>query len=166
MISPELLRRYPFFGGLSHQQIVGLAKVSSEITVEANHYFFHEGDELDNAYLVLEGAVAVVFKVPDRGVPQNLSAQLTGNLQTTDVVISSIGPGEIFGWSALVYPYKATASGKAATRCRVVVFDCRELRRMFDGDCQFGYLMIQKITQVIRNRLHDMRIESLAQLVG
>jgi hypothetical protein len=32
----------------------------------------------------------------------------------------------------------------------------------FDEDCQFGYIMTQKAAQVMRDRLHDMRIESLA----
>ena len=166
MISPELLRRYPYFAGLNGKQIPILARVASEATVEANHYFFQEGDELKSLYLVLEGMTVTVIEVPDREAKQNLSAQLTGKLQTKDVVIGTVGPGEVFGWSALVAPYKATASAKATTPCRVVEFDCRELRRIFAEDCQFGYLMLQKAAQVGRDRLHNMRIESLAYLVG
>ena len=91
--------------------------------------------------------------------------QLIGKLQTTDVVISTIEPGEIFGWSALVAPYKATAGGKAITPCRVVVFDCQELRNQLEEDCQFGYLMMKKIAQIMRDRLHNLRIEFLHSFV-
>jgi len=166
MISLEVLRRYPYIAGLSHEQIITLARVADEVSVEANHYFFHDGDNLASFYLVLEGTVAVVIEVPDREVNHNFSAQLTGKLQTTDIVISTVAPGEIFGWSALVAPYKATAGGKAISPCRVVVFDCQELRNQLEEDCQFGYLMMKKIAQIMRDRLHNMRIEMLPSFVG
>lgn len=166
MISPELIRRYPFFASLSHEQIVTLAKVADEVTVETDHYFFHEGDNLDNFYLVLEGVVAIVVEVPDRDVEQKVSEQLTGELQTKEVVTSAVGPGEVFGWSALVSPHQATTSGKATTPCRVVTFDCQQLLEIFEEDCQFGYVMTQKIAQIVRERLRDVRIESLAHHVG
>jgi CRP-like cAMP-binding protein len=105
MISPEVLRRYPFFAGLSHQQIVNLAKVADELSVEADHYFFHEEEDLSNCfYLVLTGAVAIVIEVPDQGAEQKISDQLMGELKTKDIVVSALGPGEVFGWSALVPP--------------------------------------------------------------
>ncbi len=165
MISPELIRRYPFFAGLSHDHIVTLAKVADELTVETGYYFFHEGDELERLYLVVEGAVAIVIEVPAQDVEHELSGQLTGELKTSDVVISAVGPGEVFGWSALVPPHQATTSGKATTPCRVIAFDCQELLSIFEDDCLFGYLMTQKIAQVVRDRLRDMRIESLAHVV-
>ncbi len=162
MISPEILRRYPFFAGLSHDQIVSLAKVASELNVETEYCFFHEGDALKSFYLVVEGVVAIVVDVPDQDVEHKLSGQLTGELQTKDVVISAAGPGEVFGWSALVPDYEATTGGKATTPCRVIAFDSQELLKIFEDDCQFGYVMAQKIAQIIRERLRAMRIESLA----
>ena len=165
MISSELLRHYPFFAGLSNEQIVALAKMSRELTVEADYYFFHEGDAMNNFYLVVEGVVAIVIHVPEPDVEHKISEQLTGTMQTSDIVISAVGPGEVFGWSALVPPHKAMAGAKATTPCRVVAFDCLELRRNFEDDCRFGYLMTQKAAQIIRERLHAMRVESLAHSV-
>ena len=162
MISPELIRRYPFFAGLDHEHLVTLAKVAEELNVDTGHYFFHEGEELDRLYLVIEGAVAIVIEVPAQDVEHKLSEQFTGDLKTNDIVLSAIGPGEVFAWSALVPPHAATTSGKATTPCRVIAFDGQELLRIFESDCQFGYLMIQKMAQVVRDRLRDMRTESLA----
>ncbi|NOZ26594.1 MAG: Crp/Fnr family transcriptional regulator [Chloroflexi bacterium] len=147
MISPELIRRYPYFAGFDMDQIVTLAKAADELTVEPGHYFFHEGEELCCFYIVLEGAVAIVIEVPG---------------EEDEVVVSTVGPGEVFAWSGLVPPHTATASAKATTRCRVIAFDCQELRKVFETDCRFGYLMMQKIAQVIRDRLRDTRIQSLA----
>jgi CRP-like cAMP-binding protein len=166
MISPELLRRYPFFANLSEQQLVTLAQAASEVSVEPGHYFFRDGDELDHFYLVVEGEAAIVVEVPDQAVEQKVSGQLTGKLQTKDVVVSTIEPAGVFGWSALVPPHKSTASGKATTASRVIVVDAVKLRPVFEEDTAFGYLMMQKAAQVTRARLRDLRIEVLSYLAG
>ncbi|HIC89596.1 MAG TPA: Crp/Fnr family transcriptional regulator [Anaerolineae bacterium] len=149
MVSPELLRRYPFFAGLDMDQITILARSADEVTVETGHYFFHEGEELSSFYIILEGAVAIVFELPQHD---------------REIVISTLGPGDVFAWSGLVPPHSSTASGKALTWCRVLSFDCREIRKSFEEDWHFGYLMMEKAAQVIRGRLRDLRIESLAYL--
>lgn len=166
MISPELIRRYPFFAGLSTDQIVTLANVAEEVSVEEGHYFFHEGEEICCFDIVVEGAVGIVMELPDGDIEQKISGQLTGQLATKTEVLSTIGPGEMFAWSALIEPHITTASGKALTPCRVLKFDCRQLRETFQQDCRFGYLMMQKAAQVIRDRLRDTRIESLAHIVA
>jgi CRP/FNR family cyclic AMP-dependent transcriptional regulator len=161
MVSPELIRRYPFFGGLTPKQTEVLARAGDERRVDAGQYFFHEGELVSRLWLVLEGAVAVVMELPNREKPHSVADQLTGKLRTRDVVISTVGPGHVFGWSALVPPYGATASTKSMTDVLVVEFDAESLRECFDEDCAFGYVMMQKIAQVTRDRLHDTRIQSL-----
>lgn len=163
MVSPELLRHYPFFAGLDHENLLTLAKVADEVPVEACHYFFQEGDELNTLYLIIEGAVAIVVKVPDRDFKQPVADQLTGNFKTKDITVSTVGTGDVFAWSALIPPNESTASAKAITSCRVIAFDCEELRSKFNEDFRFGYVIAQKTAQVIRERLRDMRIESLAE---
>ncbi len=162
MVSSELLRRYPFFSGLSRDHINILAKISDEITTEADQYFFHEEEELNKFYLILEGAVGIIFKLPERDVKHKISEQFARDMKTRDLVLSTVGSGDVFGWSGLVPPYKATAGVKAITPCRVVAIGSQELVEIFEEDYHFGYLMTQKAAQVIRDRLRDLRIESLA----
>lgn len=162
MISPEHLRRYPFFAGLNTDQINTLAQVAEEQIVESEHFFFHEDEELSHFYIAIEGAVAIVFELPERDVEHTISDQFMRKLRTKDVVISTVGPGDVFGWSGLIPPYTATAGAKAVTPCRVIAFDQKEVMAIFAKDVKFGYLMTQKAAQVIRNRLRDFRIESLA----
>lgn len=162
MISSETLRRWPFFSGLSHEQVDALARVATETTVEEGHYFFHESDELAQFFVVLEGNANIVIETPERGVEQKLAAQYLRQLQTTDVVVATVGPGEMFGWSALVFPHTTTAGALAASSCRVAVFDANALNAVFQEDCHFGYLMMQKAAQVIRARLRNTRVESLS----
>lgn len=166
MISPELIRRYPFFADLSMDQIVTLAQAAEELEVEAEHYFFHQGNELDHFYVVIEGEVGILLNLTDDRIEQPLSSQLTGAVQTREIVVSKIQPGEMFGWSALVPPHTATSSGKALTRSRVAAFDCTELRPIFANNCRFSHIMLQKATQVIRERFRALRIETLSDVLA
>ena len=100
--------------------------------------------------------------MPDKSVEQEVRDHIMGNFIEEIVTVSSITPGQIFAWSAMIPPNVSTASAKAAVPCRVVVFDCEALTQAFQDDCPFGYLMLQKIAGVIRQRLRDMRIQSLA----
>lgn len=160
MVSPELLRRYPFFAGLSMEQIVALSKSAEELSVERGHYFFREGEPLDAFYLVLEGRVDLLIGLLERG-SRAVAPELAPKAR--ELVVSTSGPGEVFAWSALVPPCVAISSGKAQTPCRAVAFDCGELRARFEDDPRFGFLMTQKAAQVIRDRLRDMHLESLGQ---
>ncbi|MFN2187152.1 MAG: cyclic nucleotide-binding domain-containing protein [Candidatus Promineifilaceae bacterium] len=165
MVSAELLRRYPFFAGLSHEYLTRLAKISDEISVDAEHYFFHEEEDLDKFYLTLEGAIAIVIELPEKDVQHKVSEQFLRELKTKDVIVSTVGSGDIFGWSGLVPPYKSTAGAKAVTDCRVVAIQSQELRNLFEEDCKFGLVMTQKAAQIIRERLRDLRTETLSFIV-
>lgn len=162
MISSELIRRYPFFEGLNHDQIEALTTAAQEITAKPGHYFFREGDTLRQLFLVIDGRVDILVSITDRSKEQAISEQLMGNFVGKDVAVSTIGVGQIFAWSALIPPRESTASARARTPCKMVAFDCDELARLFEEDRQFGYLMLQKVAVVIRQRLRDMRIQSLA----
>lgn len=166
MISPEILRRYPLFAGLKHDHLVAVADAAEEIQVEAGHYFFREDDQLDTIYVNVRGAVAVVIELPDPAAAESVAGQLTGSIPTKDAVVSTVGPGEAFGWSSLVPPHVSTATTKALTDCTVIAIDCTGFRKTFETDCEFGWLMTQKAAQILRQRLKDLRLESLAFLVS
>jgi CRP-like cAMP-binding protein len=151
MVSPELLRRYPFFSGLTLEHIVLLAKTAEEAEVAAGHYFHHEGDDLRSLFLIVEGEVNVITRLPQKG---------------KEVVLSTMGVGDVFGWSSLVPPHSATAGAKAVTPCQLVEFDRDELLQKFEEDCRFGYVMMQKIAQLVRERLNDLRIETMAYIAA
>lgn len=165
MVPIELIRRYPFFAGFSQDQITDLADASNQVSAQTGYKFINEGEQLTNFFLVLEGTVGIVIKVPDRETEQSLTRQITNNLITRDVTVSTVGAGEMFGWSALVPPNISTANAKALTDCRVLEVDYRALEPIIEEDCCFGHLLTLKAAQVIRGRLRDTRIENLAEVV-
>ncbi len=161
MISSELLRRYPFFAGLSHDQLTALAMTADEYEFAAGHRFFSEGDELDYFYLVTEGDVGIVFEVPDSEVKQTVAAQLTGEIKTKDLIISRVRPGEPFGWTAIAREGGATAGAVALVDSKVVLFDMDKLLEKIEEDPTLGCTMLQHILRSVRQRLHDLRMETM-----
>ncbi len=155
MITPELISRYPFFADLKPTHIEILAKIAEGITANEGEFIFHEGDPLCCFYIVIEGAVGIVIET------SHFDAKLEKGALRKEVLFSAIGPGGAFAWSALVPPHRATASAKALTPCWLIAFDCQQLLKAFEKDCEFGYRMMMKVAQVSRDRLRDTRVESL-----
>jgi CRP-like cAMP-binding protein len=84
MISPEIIRRYPFFAGLSLDQIDTLAKAASEEKVEAGHFFLREGDEVPYLYLVVEGTANAPALVPPHKATASVKAAAPCHLIALD----------------------------------------------------------------------------------
>ena len=147
MVSPELIRRYPYFSGISIGQLNMLANIAEEVEVDAGQYFHHEGDDINKVYIIVEGEISLVTSLPQ---------------QDKEVVINTIGAEEVFGWTSLLPPFTAGAGARANTNCKLIEFKASELREKFEEDYEFGYLMMMKIAQIVRKRLDSIVIETLA----
>ena len=166
MISPERLRFYPFFGNFPHKNLLQLADMAEEMFVPAGEVVFREGQDIDHIFLIEAGAMGLSIAIPVQGKEHSLSDQLTGELETEEIVISALDRGDVFGWSGLIPPHISTATARALTDCHLLAFDCEELRNAFREDCRFGYIMLLKIGQVIRQRFEDLHMELLADKVA
>lgn len=151
MVSPELIRRYPYFSGLNIEKINLLANIAEELEVERDQYFHHDGDDIENVYLIVEGDVSLITSLPQ---------------QEKEVVINTLSTGDVFGWTSLLPPYTAGAGAKSVTKCKLIFFNSNQLRERFEDDYQFGYTMMKKIAQMARERLDAVVIETLAYQAG
>ncbi len=107
---------------------------------------FAEGDQDARLYLVLEGRVAIEKYVPGRG----------------RVTLLTLGPSEIFGWSAVVPVIGTrTATARAVAPTRAVTFDSAALQQICDEDHDLGYLVFRRLTNVIAGRLSATRLQLL-----
>jgi CRP/FNR family cyclic AMP-dependent transcriptional regulator len=95
--------------------------------------------------LVRSGRVALHIDMPGRG----------------DLRIQTVGPGEILGWSWLIYPYKWHFSGVAVAETRAIALDGECLRTKCEKDPHFGYEMLKRLAQVMERRLDATRLQLL-----
>lgn len=162
MVLARLINSVPFFNGLKDGQTDQIAKVSHLMDVEAGYKFFSEGDELDTFYLIEHGFVDITIGIPDRTVKHKFVDQLTRNMLMEEIAVSRVSEGEIFGWSAIIPPHESTANAVAATPCSLIAVNYRKLGPVLDQDPDFACMMAIKAAQIVRKRLRDRRIESLA----
>ena len=148
MVSPELLRRFPFFSGFSDEELKQIAMAGREQVASIGEILFAEGKHAHNLYFLTEGEVEILN---------------AGNGDKESIAVSSLPAGEILGWSAVIGPYIYTATARATQRSRVIVFAGAELEKLMSND-HFSSLLMKKIAQVIGQRLRDTRIQLLSLL--
>ena len=148
MVSPELLRRFPFFAGLTDEELKSIAMISEEQKYEANTFIFRERGKAEKLFVLLEGTVDIKVNTDEEGLQHE--------------TVSTLSHGDVFCWSAVVEPHLLTASAFAATPATVVAVDGAGLRALFELDCHLGYRILQKSAEIISSRLRDTRIQMLS----
>jgi len=142
----KILRQNPWFQGLTSdhfQKVLAIASLSEWLEGKT---IFAEGEHDARLYLILEGRVALEKYVPSRG----------------RVTLLTLGPNEIFGWSAVVPVIGTrTATARAVALTRAVTFDTAALQQLCDEDHDLGYLVFRRLTNVIAGRLSATRLQLL-----
>ena len=67
MISPEQLRRYPFFGGLMAEELASIAMIAEEVSFPDGAIIFRDGDLATKLYVLASGAVDIVYHIERTG---------------------------------------------------------------------------------------------------
>jgi CRP-like cAMP-binding protein len=148
MISPELMRRYPFFGRFTPAELKELAMLADETEVAKGVVLFESGDSADTLYLLVEGAIDLFDISVDEYNPKNRK----------ELFVGEIDQGEILAISALVEPYKLIATAKVTAPSRIVQFDAVRLREIADRDPAFGCKIMRQIARLALDRLAETRV--------
>jgi CRP/FNR family cyclic AMP-dependent transcriptional regulator len=137
----EIVGLSPVFEGLEPAQIEFIAGCAQLATADAGERLFREGDQADTFFLVRRGRVALTTHVPGRG----------------DVMIETLEPGEVVGWSWLFEPDKWHFDARAVESTGVVAFDGACLRGKCEADTALGYELMRRFAQVMIDRLQHTR---------
>ena len=152
MISPELLRRYPFFSFLDDSQRKAIAMIAEEVSCEDGATIFEEGEPATALYLLLEGSVDLSFTPhADSGGPLR-----------EKILVGEINPGEPFSLSALIEPHLLTATAHASRACRLLKIDGSALRALCEVDNRMGYALMRQMAKALLERLHFTRLQLAA----
>jgi CRP-like cAMP-binding protein len=149
MISPELLRRYPFFAGLTADHLRGIAMIANEVSYPAQTLIFREGEEASYLYVLVEGEVELLYSGGNEGV-------------IADTYVGSVVKGEVFGNSTMIAPFRLSASARSEGPVHTIQIEAAGLRAMCEVDHGLGYILMQHLTQVLTLRLHECRIQLAA----
>jgi CRP-like cAMP-binding protein len=152
MISPELLRRYPFFAFLDEAQLQAVAMLSEESEVEDGAPVFESGKPAEALCLLIEGSLDLYYVVADREDPG----------LKKEFFLHEFSAGDIFGISALIEPYIYTASVRATAASRVVKMNGAGLRALSELDAKVSAGLMKAAAKAAMERLNDTRVQLAA----
>jgi len=152
MISPELLRRFPFFSFMDDKQLRAVAMIAEEITYEDEKDIVENNSPAEKLFFLIEGNASYYYIVTSEHDPY----------YKQEYFISDFNPGEIFGISALIEPYVSTASVRAEQSCHLIEIDASALRALCEVDLQLSCGLMRAVAKAAMERLQHTRVQLIA----
>ena len=151
MISLQDLRRFDIFNGLEDGELAEIAALCREHVYEPESICFTEGSKAEDLYLLREGQIEIKI-------------ELRRPWRHTKSTVTTIGPGRLFGWSALVEPGVFTASARCTKRAEVITVRGADLIDLFEKNSHIGYVVMKNLSAVIGSRLTRTRQRLLLEM--
>jgi CRP/FNR family cyclic AMP-dependent transcriptional regulator len=141
----RILAEHPFARDLDKKYAELLVGCAANVRFEAGEFLFREGDEANQFYLIRHGVIAVEVFAGSAG-------------QTT---ITTMGEGEVLGWSWLFPPYRWKFDARAVELTRAIALDGKCLRAKCEADHDLGYELLKRFAYMVEQRLDATRLQLL-----
>ncbi len=143
MVTSVMLAKLELFEGLPEETLRSIAAFCDQVSFEPHRTIFVMGQPADRTFLLLEGKVELALHATALPTPTTVTY-----LETA---------GQTFGWSAVVGSGHYTSAAQAVTPVRAIVFQGRELMQYLAQNPATGFVVMQRVAQVMSQRLGAMR---------
>ena len=137
------IAEHPFFEGLAPEYIELIAGCAKNVVFEAGSYVFKQATTAEWFYVLRDGHAVVE-------VPSGRGSSLR---------VSTLGAGDILGWSWLIPPYVYQFDARAVEKTRAVALDGECLRGKCETDSDLGYELMKRFSTVMTTRLQEARLQ-------
>ena len=144
-VTPAELGDHPFLRGMADGHLAVLSRVCWVAPVRQGHLLFAEGDTAHRFWLIRSGHVALDLQAP-------------GERQ---LIVETLGQGDLLGLSWLVPPYQWQFSATAVHDTMTFEFNADEVRAVCESDPGFGYQLLQRVMSAASSRLQATRVRML-----
>jgi CRP-like cAMP-binding protein len=152
MISPELLRRFPFFSFMDDKQLKAVAMIAVEKTYNHGEDVVTNNTPASKLFFLIDGTTSYYYVVTSEHDPY----------YKQEYFIGDFNPGEIFGISALIEPYIFTGSVRAEKPCRLIEIDSSALRALCEVDAGLNCGLMRAVAKAAMERLQHTRVQLIA----
>jgi CRP-like cAMP-binding protein len=143
-----VLRAHAFTRGLSDSQIDTLAALATPVTFEESQVILESGERSTSFYLLVEGSVAVELRTPRYAV-----------------CVQAVGPGQAFGWSALLDHQDTVFEVRSRERCTALRLGGAALSAAFQTDAPLGVEILRRTLQIVAGRVKATELR-FAEMCG
>lgn len=141
----ELLRATWFGATFESQPLERLAALGELLVAPAGTVLLAEGSPTDEFGVLISGRIALRTLVPDRG----------------PVTVLTVEPGDVYGWSALVPPHRATSTAVATEPVVAAAFAGERLRAALAHDPELALALYPRVLEAVARRLAATRLQLL-----
>ena len=141
----KLLSATRFAEGMPPDHLLCLCRAARLLKLSAGAKLFQEGSIEDEVFVISSGHIRLCMNVPGRG----------------DVPFLTTGPGELVGWSGLIGDGRMTASATVVEDTTLIAMSGKKLREICENDKDLGYVLLQRVAQVLSKRLLSTRLQLL-----
>ncbi len=145
-----ILAEHAFLKGLRHEHVHLLIGCASNVKFAAGDHIFREGAEANHFYILREGKVAIEIPAGHRH----------------GIIIETIGAGDVLGWSWLVAPYRWRFDARVIEPTPAIALDAKCLRAKCEQDHELGFELLNRVLQVVEQRLQSTRMQLLDMYGG
>ncbi len=145
----DQLIRHALFLELSEEFVRRLAAASEPRHVREGQMVLRYGDPATHLFLLVEGHVTLELHTPQGGA----------------IVIQTLGPGSVLGWSWLLEPHRWRFDARARDDVRLIAIDAETLRSACEAEPSVGYLVLKRMVAALGQRLEAARLQ-LMDLYG
>jgi cAMP-binding proteins - catabolite gene activator and regulatory subunit of cAMP-dependent protein kinases len=137
---------HPFLAGMNRVQLALLIDCAMATHFKKGQTILREGDFANRFYLIESGKV-VLESLDGSGQP---------------LVIETIGPGDLLGWSWMFPPYTWQFTARTVEPTAAIFFYGTILREYCEKDHSLGYELLKRMSAVMVKRLQAARKNMLA----
>ncbi|WP_406230341.1 Crp/Fnr family transcriptional regulator [Nocardia sp. NBC_01009] len=130
---------------LSRRDLSTLAQAGRDVSFPAGHRIIVEGQVAQRCWLIRDGRIL-------------LNAQVAGQ---GEVVVQTLGSGDLLGWSWLVPPYRWHFGAVTTEPVDAVEFDAETLAEFAAADPRFGHALTLTLFEALLDRLQATRARLL-----
>jgi CRP-like cAMP-binding protein len=141
----DLLATLPLFEGLDDATLRLVAGCAVNTRFATGEFLLREGEPAETFYVLRAGRVALEIDAPPRG----------------PVIVETLGPGAVVGWSWLFPPYEWHFDAVALEPVRAIALDGACLRGKCDDDPRLGLDLTRRFAGMIVARLQATRLRLL-----
>lgn len=140
-----LLTGIPAMQALSLADREKIAAVATIDDLSAGTTMFEEGDLSEASWLVAKGRVSLGMRRAGR----------------PDVLLLTLGPGDLLGWSALQAGGTRVASARVVEKATLIRLPRRAIEILCETDHDIGYALMRLAFHEVARRLQDTRVQLL-----
>jgi CRP/FNR family transcriptional regulator, cyclic AMP receptor protein len=132
------------FKGLDKKTLDAVIGQGTERSYKRDDLVFREGDEATTFYILKDGAVDLVM----------------GSQEELCFVVNV--PGELFGWSALVEPYRYRATARCTAGARLAEIRREAINKLVREYPEAGVLIFKNLATIVAEKLRRVYQERIS----